>query len=63
MSRRNESAPPQGTTGRGGRLGFDMAGVQSNPLALSAQLLAARYALPLERAALVAVLALGGVHG
>lgn len=63
MARPNKSAPPHGTTGRGGRLGFDMAGLDITPLAVSAQLIAARHSLTIERAALVAVLALGGAHG
>lgn len=64
MARPNESAPPHGTPGRGGRLmGIDMAGLDISPLATAAQLLAARHCLTIERAALVAALALGGAHG
>lgn len=64
MSRPNEKAPALATPGRGGRLmGFDMTGLDISPLALSAQLIAARHSLTIERAALVAVLALGGAHG
>lgn len=62
-ARRNEKAPALATPGPVGRLGIDMAGLQSNPLAVSAQLIAARHSLTIERAALIAVLALGGAHG
>lgn len=64
MTRRNEKAPALATPGRGGRfMGCDMAGLDITPLATAAQLLAARHCLTIERAALVAVLALGGAHG
>lgn len=57
-------APARGDApGPVGRLGIDLAGLSSSPLTTAAQLLAAQYALPLERAALVAVLALGGING
>ena len=63
MARPKAKAPALVTPGRVGRLGIDMAGLQSTPLATAAQLLAARHSLTIERAALVAVLALGGAHG
>lgn len=65
MSRPNEKAPARGDApGPAGRLmGVDMAGLDITPLATAAQLLAARHCLTIERAALVAVLALGGAHG
>lgn len=65
MARPKRKAPARGDApGLGGRfMGFEKAGLQSTPLATAAQLIAARHCLPLERAALVAVLALGGAHG
>lgn len=64
MARPKAKAPALVTPGPVGRLmGFDMAGLDISPLALSAQLIAARHSLTIERAALVAVLALGGAHG
>lgn len=62
-ARPNESAPPHGTTGRGGRLVIDWAFADFSAASTAAQLLAARHCLTIERAALVAVLALGGAHG
>lgn len=64
MARPERKAPARGDApGLGGRLGIDMAGLDITPLATAAQLLAARHCLTIERAALVAVLALGGAHG
>lgn len=62
ISRPNESAPPQGTAGRGGRLGVDWAFADFSAASTAAQLIAARHSLTIERAALVAVLALGGAY-
>lgn len=64
MAGPNKKAPARGgAPGPVGRLGFDMAGLDISPLAVSAQLIAARHSLTIERAALVAVLALGRAHG
>lgn len=61
---RKRKAPARGCApGPVGRLGCDWAGADLTPFTTAAQLIAARYALPLERAALVAVLALGGANG
>ncbi len=62
---RKRKAPARGCApGPVGRLmGVDMAGLDITPLATAAQLLAARHCLTIERAALVAALALGGAHG
>lgn len=64
MSHPNEKAPALATPGRGGRLmGCDWAGPDFSAATTAAQLLAARHCLTIERAALVAVLALGGING
>lgn len=64
MARPKAKAPALVTPGPVGRLmGFEKAGLDITPLATAAQLLAARHCLTIERAALVAVLALGGAHG
>lgn len=64
MARPKRKAPARGgAPGPVGRLGFDMAGLDISPLATAAQLLAARHSLTIERAVLIAVLALGGAHG
>lgn len=64
MARPKRKAPARGgAPGLGGRLGIDLAGPDFSAATTAAQLIAARHCLTIERAALVAVLALGGAHG
>ena len=58
---RNAKAPTRGGAGASESLAYDSTG--HTLTRFRAQVLATRYALPIEAAAMIAPLALGGAHG